>query len=414
MICSDIKILSANVYDSLSEYGYSDARILNFKMALSAITTWFTKNANGQFSEEQCVKYEKHLNKLVADGKRTKQWTNTKLRCLDQVQSYYNSGDIGFNYDRCSRIEYVPSASTLATIETMLSGKKFGRRYKDSLSSYMRRFYCFVEEQGLTERDITTDIMVSFLSLIAKSIPESMCGVGIALSIISDRLVVIGIMEKTPDFKFLLHKNRTKRILSAFSVAEVKAVLDSIDQTTSVGKRNYAIILLAVSTGIRAGDILTLKLTDIDWENHTISIVQSKTNKWLNTTISGQVENAIANYILDGRPNTDAKNIFVRHNVPNVEMKVSMLTKLMDRQCEIAGVEKKYERSFHGLRRTFATLLANEGVDVTKIAQMLGQVKPSSSKVYMSFNNREISKCAMDFTEIPIEGGIYLESNKET
>jgi site-specific recombinase XerD len=63
------------------------------------------------------------------------------------------------------------------------------------------------------------------------------------------------------------------------------------------------------------------------------------------------------------------------------------------------------------LRRTFATLLANEGVDITKIAQMLGQAKPSSSKVYMSFNNAEISKCAMDFADIPVKGGVYHDVN---
>jgi len=184
MECSDINILSANVYDSLLGYGYSDARILNLRLALSAITTWFTKNAGGQYSDDQCTKYESHLNQLVADGKRSKPWTNTKLRCLDQVRCYYHTGDIGFNYDRCSRMEYVPSEPALAAIEAMLSEKKFGQRYKDALSSYMRKFYCFVEEKGLVEHDITVDIMVSFLCICTKKYPNQ-CAVQVWHSLLS-------------------------------------------------------------------------------------------------------------------------------------------------------------------------------------------------------------------------------------
>jgi integrase len=226
-------------------------------------------------------------------------------------------------------------------------------------------------------------------------------------------MVANGILNRLPDFKFLVPQSRTRKILPAFSVDEVADVLKSIDRTTAIGKRNYAIILLAVTTGIRAGDILNLKFGDIDFENYNVCIIQEKTDKWLKTSVSEQICNAVADYILDGLPKTESRHIFVNQRVPFGQMRVSMLTKLMDRQCEKAGVEKKKGRSFHGLRRTFATSLANEGVDITLIAQMLGQRKPNSSKVYMSFNNIEISKCAMDFSDIPIKGGIYHELGRK-
>lgn len=140
--------------------------------------------------------------------------------------------------------------------------------------------------------------------------------------------------------------------------------------------------------------------------------MQGKNKKQLTASISGQVENAIADYILESRPHTNVANVFVRHNAPNIELQSDSLGMVVNIQCKRAGIEKKSGRSFHALRRTFATLLANEGVDVAKIAQMLGQVSPGSSKVYMSFDDREISRCAIDFSDIPIRGGVYFELNK--
>jgi len=411
MGCSDIKILSASVYDSLLKYGYSEIRMRFYKLALSVIKAWFTKNADGHFSLELSDKYEAHLKRQISTGERSRQWTNIKLRSLDYIRGYFRTGEIDFNYNRCSRMKYVPSGDALATIASILDDKSFSQRYKKVLEGYLRKFFCFIEAKGLSESDITITQITEFIKQTGETILPSICGVGAALNMLCERLVSSGILKSMPDFKFLLPKIRTNKILPAYTADEVKAVLDSIKYETAIGKRNYAIILLAVSTGIRAGDILNLKLTDIDWENHTVSLVQEKTDKWMTTFLSGQTENAIADYILEGRPQTDEKNVFVRHKAPIVPMTVTSLTKIMDQQCKRAGVEKKIGRSFHGLRRTFATLLANEGVDVNKISQMLGQLKPNSSKVYMSFDNEKLAKCAMDFADIPITGGVYYDVN---
>jgi len=70
---------------------------------------------------------------------------------------------------------------------------------------------------------------------------------------------------------------KRRKIYPGFSNAEKLAILESADRATVKGKRNYSMMLLAANTGLRAIDIANLKLTDIDWRNCEIKIIQSKT-----------------------------------------------------------------------------------------------------------------------------------------
>jgi integrase len=72
----------------------------------------------------------------------------------------------------------------------------------------------------------------------------------------------------------------TKEIIT-FSKEEITKILDAIDRNTDVGMRDYAIILLGITTGLRACDVVSLKLTNIDWKKECLKIIQNKTEKKL-------------------------------------------------------------------------------------------------------------------------------------
>ena len=82
------------------------------------------------------------------------------------------------------------------------------------------------------------------------------------------------------------------------------------------GKRNYAMLLLALRTGLRSIDIVNLKLGDIQWKRNTIEIVQAKTGTPLVLPLLTDVGNAIADYILNGRPDSQQPYIFLRTQAP--------------------------------------------------------------------------------------------------
>ena len=83
------------------------------------------------------------------------------------------------------------------------------------------------------------------------------------------------------------------------------------DTDSTIGKRDLAIILVAYCTGLRGIDIIGIKLSDIDWHNHKVSVVQSKTHTPIVSELNGATLNALADYILDWRPKCDIPEVFV-------------------------------------------------------------------------------------------------------
>ena len=98
---------------------------------------------------------------------------------------------------------------------------------------------------------------------------------------------------------------RRRKALPCFSDEELQAIFSQIDRSTDQGRRDYAVFLLALRTGLRESDICRLKLSDIDWNNRTICIIQKKTKVSIQLPLTIDVGNAIADYVLHSRYKTD-------------------------------------------------------------------------------------------------------------
>ena len=94
------------------------------------------------------------------------------------------------------------------------------------------------------------------------------------------------------------------------------ALLNAIDREDPAGKRNYAVFLLTIHTGLRAGDIRNLRLSNIDWESKTIHLIMGKTTQPIDLPMSDAVGWSIIDYLKNGRPNTKSDHVFVRHRAP--------------------------------------------------------------------------------------------------
>jgi integrase len=406
----NIRNLTNGVLSELAARGYAEGTMSIFKRALSATVKWFDDEAGGQYSEESLADYLCYLQACFESGKLSRQCFNVKNRCLEHIRSYAGGGGVECGYARCGRKWFVPKSSALALIENALAETQLTDKFKYKLCSSLRRFFCFAEAQGVREQDISRDVMVAFIHHCRDVSHSQMTYIVRSLQVLSEHLISIGVMSVKLDFRFIAPKRGPRKIIPAYSEWEMSAIFAAVDRATPAGKRDYAIILLAVGTGLRAGDIAKLKFTNINWKSQSISIVQSKTGKPLTISISGQICNAVAEYILNGRPNVECGNIFLREHAPFSSLEPgSALSKIIDRACDRAGIEKKRGRCFHSLRRTFGTWLAAEQIPITTISQMLGHAEINSGKPYLSFDDTQIYSCAMGFDGIPLKGGVYNE-----
>jgi integrase len=233
----------------------------------------------------------------------------------------------------------------------------------------------------------------------------------IAIKLISNFLKTERKINIKTDFSKLRLKYPSQRRISPYTEEEIKKVLSVIDNTSAIGKRDTAILTLAFDTGLRAIDITRLCLGDIDWLSGEIRIVQSKTKCPLSLPLHASVMNAVADYILEARPKSTSKEVFLRTLSPYKSLNgANALDGVIEKYSKCAGIKKKPYRSFHSLRRAFATELSAAEVPLPTISQMLGHICINSDYPYLSYNKQQTSQCTMGFEKIPMVSGFYSDS----
>lgn len=188
---------------------------------------------------------------------------------------------------------------------------------------------------------------------------------------------------------------------------DIAAILDVIDRRTARGKRDYAMILLGVVTGLRAGDVAKLCLHDIDWINGEIKIIQGKTGKSLALPLTADVGVAIKDYILNGRQETDSDTVFLRQHKPFRGFANGVaIGDLYDDYCQKVNIPRDAfdGKGFHSLRRGVGTNMVTSGISVNTVAQILGDRDVDSVKKYISLDSRHLKECALDFVGIEVTG----------
>jgi len=180
---------------------------------------------------------------------------------------------------------------------------------------------------------------------------------------------------------------------------ELQKVKESVDLGNPNGKRDYAIIMLIASTGLRSGDVINLKLSDINWERKEISVVQNKTTGPLLLPLMDSAGWALIDYIKHARPESQYNNVFLKHLSPFEPFQsVSSFYTLLTKYVAKAGVEPggKSKAGMHSLRHTLACELLQNEVDINTIADILGHADPESTRNYLRVNISALSRCTLE------------------
>jgi len=179
----------------------------------------------------------------------------------------------------------------------------------------------------------------------------------------------------------------------------VERLLSAIDKETPLGKRDYAIFLLAVQLGFRIGDILHLQFGNINWIDSVILISQTKTNELLSMPMSKEIGWAIIDYVQNGRPNTDSPYVFIRHCAPFQVFGINNnFHYQMSKYITLAGIEPPSDKHYglHSLRHTFATQLLEAETPLPLISEFLGHMGSSATPMYLNVADEQLRLCALD------------------
>lgn len=175
----------------------------------------------------------------------------------------------------------------------------------------------------------------------------------------------------------------------------VTELLQSCDQTTVIGRRDFAILTLLARLGLRAGEIAGLGLGDVDWKAGEL-LVRGKGNRLDRLPLPHDVGEALADYVCHGRPPSDDRHLFMRTCAPSGAITargITMVPRSASRRAGIATV------GAHQLRHRAATSMMRQGATLSEIAQVLRHRSESTTRIYV-----RVDRAALDLVVRPWPG----------
>lgn len=178
----------------------------------------------------------------------------------------------------------------------------------------------------------------------------------------------------------------------ALEPEEVARLLAACDRETGAGLRDYAIILLLVRLGLRAGDVAGLGLDDIDWRSGELTVA-GKNRRPERLPLPYDVGEAIVAYLRGGRPSTaQGRTVFVRLLAPHRRLTSEAVSMVVATAAKRAGLEGRV--GAHRLRHTAATQTLAQGGSLTEVGQLLRHRKALTTRIYAKTDRRALAGLA--------------------
>lgn len=180
----------------------------------------------------------------------------------------------------------------------------------------------------------------------------------------------------------------------ALPPGQVERVLAACNRQTAVGRRDYAILLLLARLGLRAGEIATLTLEDLDWQAGVLT-VRGKGGRASQLPLPVAVGEALAAYLQDGRPRGASRCVFLRGRAPVVSFKGSpAIDSIVKHALARAGIDAP-RKGAHQFRHSLACQLLRHGASLAEIGELLRHRSPQTTALYAKVDVAALAPLAL-------------------
>lgn len=249
---------------------------------------------------------------------------------------------------------------------------------------HLHRFATYLRRIGLTNlAHLSPAVLSGFVAeygrTVAWSSLRNCCG---ALRVFVRYLHREGVLAKDVSAAIEAPQSfRLSGIPRSISWEEVQRVLAGVDRRTPTGKRDYAILLLLVTYGLRAREVADLCLDDIDWRNDRLRISARKAGHSTAYPLSSVVGEAILDYLKHGRSQSKHRHVFLRSQAPVAPIGHAAVSSRAGHYLRRAGVQVPRPGS-HTLRHTCVQRLVDADFTLKTIGDYVGHRSPSSTQIY--------------------------------
>ncbi len=323
-------------------------------------------------------------------------------RAMDLLSDYQHFGTVMIR----RRLNRVFPAALESTSEGYLKQMELRGRKKNTVLSHRKfllRFTDFLDSIGITGYEyLTADTVNQFIKVIlcnySNSVAMEYYGI---LRRFLQYLALSGNAKEDLSLKLVPVKRSatSARIPTTLTMEQIENILSSVDRESPQGKRDYAVLMIAVKLGIRTCDIRNLRPSNFDWDQHMVSFTQIKTGEPLSLPLPMDVGWAVIDYLKNGRPVSDTPEIFLRAVAPYESLQ--NFDNILIKHMRKAGIplDSLKHHGLHSLRHSLATHMLDEEIPITSIQGVLGHVNAESTEKYIGVNVRQLRSCALEVTD---------------
>lgn len=407
MNATSIRGLAVQAVDAFQQHGYTERSIGEKKWILFKIVEQHEEHGLSVYNADIVTQFIQTSEKRYKNGEIDRVHYRFLTKTATYLTELYSTGAINFARRRVPKLpDFYENL-----LDGILAYDNWSEKSRHNVWPFAKAYFGWLNSEGYNDLSHVDESVVRhyLIDCSSRMTGSSLDTTKRSLKKLYTHLLEVGICAESHENLLSFSIPVERKIKRPVPHAEIAAVLNVIDRSTVIGKRDYAIILLATVTGLRAIDIVELKQSEIDWRNGEIRITQSKTVESLALPLTTDVGVAIRDYILNGRPDSNLPNVFLRTNAPIKEVSNSILHGQFNSYRAKVGLPKC---SFHGLRRALGSNMVISGVPVTTVAQVLGHTAIDSTKQYISLDSKHLKECALDFTGIEPRAGIISAETK--
>lgn len=268
---------------------------------------------------------------------------------------------------------------------------------------YVRLFIKYVGDEDLV--DITgftaPDVIGFIASLVGRYQPTTIKGVSTSLRRFFRFLRVEGLRDDYLDDAVPgVAYRRGAGLPRHLDGEQLERFIAGLDRSSPRSLRDRAMILCIARLGLRASEVVRLRLEDFDWRTAVLNVPTRKTGRGALLPLAADVGEAVFEYIENGRPKTKSRHIFVLHHRSVGEpASPQVVSDAVTAALEKAGVEAPI-RGANLLRHTLATRLIRSGASLKEIADLLGHRCLETTQIYAKLDLESLREVAQPWPEV--------------
>lgn len=320
-------------------------------------------------------------------------------RCIKFIESYIRDGVVDFSpalHTASFPINSDALREDFLKYEEELDERKLKPNTIDGYRRFTYYFIEYLENKGYHDlSDIVCGDIVSFVAVVCSE-KYQVTSLG---AHIPGLKIFLGMHQHTKKFLCEIpeHLPKKRDILKVYSDEEYNRIIDRIFESDDISFRNRAITVLALNTGLRAVDICAIRLRDIDWEHNNIHIIQQKTGRSHDIPLTEVIGNALVDYLLNERPQSDSDMVFLRSNAPYMPlMSHTGIRSILFNVVNDSDIEAKGR--IYGTRITrhsAASRMLRQGIPLPVISEMLGHGNKDSVMIYITTDDAKLAECTL-------------------